>query len=237
MSSAAAVVIVSLGLMLVSYLIGSVNFAILITRRFAHTDVREHGSGNAGMTNVMRTAGKIPGILTLICDFVKGAVPVLLGRFAAVPIASALSGVDLKLEINPLFFAYLGGFFCLIGHIYPLYFQFRGGKGVASLAGIMLVCDWRVMLIALAVFIVVVLLSKIVSLSSILAVITVPFTTYFLYDSTIDYAYTFFGFSQRGALTFCAALFTLILIFTHRSNIVRLVKGEEKKLTLGGKKK
>ena len=126
MSMPLAITLTTIILAMVCYLLGSVNFAIIYTRHFAHTDVRAHGSGNAGMTNVLRTAGKLPAVLTFVCDFLKGAVAVALGRFAAYYLLDLLTGHSTSHLIDPLYFAYLAGFFCLMGHIYPLFFSFKG---------------------------------------------------------------------------------------------------------------
>lgn len=237
MSLTSSLIIISFLMMGISYLIGSVSFAIIFTHLFAHTDIREHGSKNAGMTNVLRTAGKIPAALTLICDFSKGAIAVFIGKYLANDFLNVITEKNMEDVVNPLYFAYIAGFFCLLGHIYPIFFGFRGGKGVSSLAGIMLVIDWRVLLGAVGVFILIFLLFRIVSLSSLSAVFIAPFFAYFLYDKSVEYSYNIFGLSQRAAITAVAACFALIIIVMHRSNIVRLIKGEEKKIKLFRRRK
>ncbi|MBQ2677183.1 MAG: glycerol-3-phosphate 1-O-acyltransferase PlsY [Peptococcaceae bacterium] len=235
MSFGLAFTLVSIAVMIISYLIGSVNFAIIFTNHYAHTDVREHGSGNAGMTNVLRTAGKLPAILTFVCDFAKGAVAVLLGKYLAVPLIGYLTASDMSTVINPIYFAYVAGLFCLLGHIYPVFFSFRGGKGVASLAGLMMVIDWRVSTLAIAIFAILVLITKIVSISSVIACGTGPFTAYLFYSSDVTYSFTLFGLDQRIFVTIFAGCFALLILIKHIPNLKRLVKGEERKLKFGKK--
>ncbi|MBQ1928264.1 MAG: glycerol-3-phosphate 1-O-acyltransferase PlsY [Clostridia bacterium] len=227
-------IIATLILAAVSYLIGSISFAVIFTNYYAHTDIREHGSGNAGMTNVLRTVGKKPAIFTFICDFLKGVVACLLGKYAMLPILSAILNTDLTSVINPLYFAYLAGLFCIIGHIYPLYFSFKGGKGVATTAGIFLVLDWRVFLIAIALFLVLVLITRTVSIGSIAAAIAIPILTAIFSDKTTEYSFTLFGLPQHIIITIFAVIFAVIVIAKHKENIVRIIHGEEKKF---GKKK
>ena len=148
---------------LVGYLLGSISFAILLTKAFAHEDVRAHGSGNAGATNVLRVAGKKASALTFLLDFCKCVASVLVGYFL-VKHACVANGVDPEMARLGM---YAAGFCCMIGHMYPLYFGFRGGKGVVTTAAMMLLLDWRVFLICFAVFLLVFLKKRMVSLSSI----------------------------------------------------------------------
>ena len=130
------------------YLLGSISFAIILTRVFAHEDVRSHGSGNAGATNVLRVAGKKASALTFLCDFLKCALSVAIGYYALHFICLA-NGIDPVLARLGM---YAAGFCCIIGHMYPLYFGFRGGKGVVTAAAMILLLDWRVFLICFAFF-------------------------------------------------------------------------------------
>lgn len=139
---------------LISYLLGSISFAVIVSRALAHKDVRDYGSGNAGLTNVVRNFGKLPGLLTLVGDFSKGVVAVMLGRV----IFDRLAGLE------PQYGACVAGLFVIIGHIFPVFFGFRGGKGVLTTAGIALVIDPRVFLIAVSIFIIVFLITRIVSI-------------------------------------------------------------------------
>ena len=226
-----SIVICTAVLAIISYLCGSVNFAIIFTRHYANTDVREHGSGNAGMTNVLRTAGKKPAILTFVCDFLKGAVTAAIGKYLLLIVVKNVFGQNLDGIIDPLYFAYLAGLFCIVGHIFPLYFSFKGGKGVATLAGIFLIVDWRVLIIALSTFGILLAITKIVSISSIIAAISLPISTFFLYNSNTAYTFRLFGLSQKSAIVVWAALFSLIVVISHRANIGRLIRGEEKRIS------
>lgn len=200
----------------IAYLLGSISFAVIISNALAHKDVREVGSGNAGMTNVFRSFGKLPGILTLIGDFSKGIVSVLIGRL----IFQYLLGMD------PMYGAYIAGLFAILGHIFPLYFHFKGGKGVLTTAGMALVLDFRVFIIVIGLFLLLVLITRMVSVGSILAAIAYPITTYVVNTLTGQPALV------GTILTGCIAA---LLIYMHRSNIKRILNGTEAKV--GSKKK
>ena len=216
----------------IAYLLGSISFSIIFTKMFDNVDIRTLGSGNAGLTNVFRSVGVKAGALTLIFDFSKGAVAVLVGR-AILQYFCARSGI-------PMYFtqygAYIAGVMCVIGHIYPLFFKFKGGKGVLSSAGMMAFIDWRVFLLAVTVFIIVFAISRIVSLSSIIAAASLPFAN-FLFAFLLDYRQ---GFSPYGPVplsfvwvtTVMSIFVAFFLIFMHRSNIRRLKNGTEKKFVI-----
>ncbi len=202
------------------YLIGSISFAILLTRAFSKTDVRDHGSGNAGATNVMRVAGPKASILTFICDFGKCALSVAIGY----AVLRYIGGADPQLAKIGM---YAAGYCCLIGHMYPLYFGFRGGKGVSSSAGMMLLLDWRVFLLELLIFGVVFLLRRTISLSSIAAAAAYPFFT-FAVTFWVDYASGSLPLLYVIIATLFAALLGITVIVKHKENIRRLLRGEEK---------
>lgn len=211
--------------LLISYLLGSINFAIIISKIFTHDDVRNHGSGNAGMTNVIRTAGKLPGILTLIGDMLKGVAAVAIGRYLLFPYVHSAIGGEWTL---PVYGAFLCGICCMLGHIFPVFFGFKGGKAVATTAGIALMLDWRVMLTALAIFLIIFIVTKIVSIGSIFAAASLTVTSALYYP--------IFGTSGEAAgsrlvITLLALVLSVIIIAKHKDNIVRLMRGEEKKLT------
>jgi glycerol-3-phosphate acyltransferase PlsY len=195
-----------------AYLLGSISFSIVITRIFADTDVRKHGSGNAGATNVLRTAGKLPAILTFFLDFLKCVVAILFSFL-----------LSMLFHINgeySQFLKYTSGIFCMVGHIYPLYFGFKGGRGVTAAAAIMLMLDWRCFLIGISVFIIITFLTRLVSLGSILAGFSIPFLT------------LFFQYHAKYAVvdTLLVAVISLIIIAKHRENIVRLIHGTEPRM-------
>ena len=230
MNPVVAIILVMLGVCAASYLLGSISFAVIFTKVFKGVDVRDFGSKNAGMTNVARVAGKKAAALTFICDVAKGAAAVILSRYIGIWVLDRLAGTTVENSVDPQFFAYLAGLFCVIGHIYPLFFGFRGGKGVASMLGILLFVDWRTALITLLVFIIVLVFSRIVSLSSLSAAVAYPIVTFLMYDGGEKFKYVFLGLNQHMLITLCALFYGLILFFTHRSNIVRLIHGEERKI-------
>ncbi len=216
----------------IAYLLGSISFSIIFTRLLAnHKDIRTMGSGNAGMTNVLRSVGKLAAFLTFICDFAKGALAVLIARTIFEYVCTS-NGFPLSWA---QYGTYLAGLAAILGHIYPIYFGFRGGKGVLTTAAMMLVLDWRVFLCTLVVFIIVFLCSKIVSLSSIIGAASYPiFTILLLYF--MDYRQ---GEITVGGMIFAfitAAVIGGIVIAKHKSNIIRLKNGEEKKITKSIKK-
>ncbi len=184
------------GSALAGYLLGSVSVAVLLTRRLGK-DVREQGSGNAGATNVARVYGMKTGLLTLLGDMAKTALSALLGWLLAGPDGLAVACTA-----------------CLLGHCFPLYFKFRGGKGVSVGACIALFLDWRMFLALAALFFLVFLLSRRVSLCSVCAALSYP-GLYYLFDPAL---------SLRFWL--CCGI-GLLVIFLHRGNILRLLKGEE----------
>ena len=125
-----------------SYLLGSLNFGIILSRKFQKEDVRTHGSGNAGSTNMLRNYGKLPAVATILGDMAKVAVAILLVRL--------LVGNELYAQ-QTIFIKSFAGLFCVLGHIFPCFFRFKGGKGVATCGGMVFMIDWRIALILLAV--------------------------------------------------------------------------------------
>ena len=189
----------------IAYLLGSINAAILVSKYSFGFDIREHGSGNAGLTNVFRVLGKKAALVVLLIDVAKGVISALLGGWI--------------LGKNGQLFA---GIFTLVGHIFPLYFGFKGGKGVLTTAAIMMVYDPVICLICLGVFVLVCVLTRYISLASILAAITLPVGQIFFCRS---------GFSVAVGLM----IMTGILYF-HRGNIHRLRAGTEPKFSWNRKK-
>ncbi len=200
-----------------AYLIGSIPTAVIISKLFFNSDVRDFGSGNSGATNTFRTYGKKAGIFVLIFDILKGVIavklPLIVQQFYPFPdwTFSFIQYYTLMLALA-----------VAIGHIYPVFAGFRGGKAVATLLGVMLALDYRVALICLAIFIVEMLIFRIVSLGSMLAGIAFVFIFSCFHPLQLwgDYAFT--------------AGIPLLLLFTHRTNLKRLFSGEEPKF---GKKK
>ncbi len=215
---------------LCAYLLGSINFAIIVTRIFSHSDIRDSGSGNAGATNVLRSEGPLPAILTTAGDLLKSIAAVLLGRWIMVTM-NADFAANSTANIA-LIGAYLAGLFCIIGHLKPLYFGFRGGKGVLTSLGMMLILDWRAALVCLGLFIVVVLAFRMVSLGSVCAAVALPFVTY-LFSALVDHN----RLSDTVFCTLMTVFIALILVCKHIPNLKRIAHGTESKLSFGKKDK
>lgn len=185
----------------IAYLLGSLNFATLISRKKYKEDIREHGSGNAGMTNMMRTYGTKAAVLTLLGDALKTFIAILIGYI--------VMGKD---------GAYIAGLGAVIGHTFPLYYKFKGGKGVVTAAVTILCTDFWVGLILIVLFVAIVIATKYISLGSIMGVLIYPVIL-----------------SNFGKLSFtqliCCFGITILIVFNHRSNIKRLLNGEENKFS------
>ncbi|HHZ05221.1 MAG TPA: glycerol-3-phosphate 1-O-acyltransferase PlsY [Clostridiales bacterium] len=216
-----------------AYALGSLSFSIMITKKVTkNADIRKMGSGNAGFTNVLRSVGKGPAIATIILDFLKGVAAVFIGGL----IFSSIFAVNTQQQLEFITYGkYLGGIFCILGHMYPVFFGFKGGKGVVTTAALMAVVDWRVFLCTLGVFLVVFLISKIISLSSLAGAVAYPIIT-FCFVYFIDYV------PSQAAAVPVSMLFVilstafafgigLVVIVKHRANIKRIINGTEKKIT------
>lgn len=206
-------ILVSVILAIVCYLIGSINSSILISKLVTGKDIRESGSGNAGATNMLRTMGKKYAVITLIIDILKGVVAILLSMLAVSFGAGEAS-------------AYIAGVAVVLGHNFPVFFGFRGGKGVATSLGVILLLDWRIGLSVLVVALIIMATTRFVSLGSILAAVL------FMVIQIVVMCVTDTFDTVR---LICVLILGILLIFRHRANIVRLIKGEENKL--GAKKK
>ena len=187
-----------------AYLLGNLNGAILISRILAHDDVRNHGSGNAGLTNYFRNYGGFNSLLVIGIDAAKGVAACLLGRFLLAPYGLTLEGTALA--------AVSVG----IGHDFPAALGFKGGKGILCGFASSFVLDWRVALVTFAVFAIVYLLTKYVSLSSVLGAVT------------LGTSFAIWNWSHPWAVAGCSAM-CLLAIYQHRENIKRLLKGTESK--------
>lgn len=215
----------------ISYLLGSVNFSIILSRQVAHRDIREGGSGNAGATNMYRTHGKFAGFATMFGDIIKVLVAITIARLI---IGSAV------FDAYPYLMKYFSGFFCVVGHIFPIFFKFKGGKGVATCAGMILLLDWRIWLIELAIFVILVGATKMVSLGSVVMAVVYPFLTYFFYTPTTAALATQLDIIrpyERYILTAIALVFSIIVLVKHRANIKRIFAGSENKISFSSKKK
>lgn len=195
---------------LVAYLIGSISFSVIFTKKLAGFDVREKGSKNAGSTNVLRTAGKKVAILTLVCDVLKGVVAVLFAKF--------IGKVD-NFEYTE-YLVQLAGLMVVLGHTFPIFFGFKGGKGVATSLGVIMIVNWQIGLICLVFALILMILTRIVSLGSVAAAILFPVLTLFITEN----------YSVPGDYRIFGILLGVFVCFNHRANIKRLLKGEEKRI-------
>ena len=210
------IIILAVLAVVAAYLFGSVNFAVMFTRAFDNSDIREQGSGNAGTTNVMRVSGVVPGLLTFFCDALKGFTACMLGK-----VLFAVVCQTYNYQIFwPLSGAYICGVVCMFGHIFPLFFGFKGGKGVATSVGIFGVCCPITVAVGLTVFAIVTLISKYVSLGSLVATVTVV-----VLATVVPLKYT-----PVAVQVVCCALMALMIFYKHRGNIKRLLSGTERKI-------
>jgi len=198
-----------LALAVVAYLLGSIPFGLILVRIVRGEDVRLTGSGNIGATNVARSGGAKLGITTLLLDALKGYVAVLIALLAS----HRNSGVDLG------FAASLAALCAILGHVFPVWLKFRGGKGVATAVGAFVGLAPRAVLVVLAIFLVIVLISRYVSLGSIVASAVFPLLAFFLYRSES---------SPAGLAVMLGA--SLLIILKHKTNIRRLLDGTENRL-------
>ncbi|MBR2043212.1 MAG: glycerol-3-phosphate 1-O-acyltransferase PlsY [Clostridia bacterium] len=201
-----------------AYLIGSISFAVIFTKVFSKTDVREHGSGNAGTTNVLRVAGKTAGILTFLCDALKGAAAALLGmlvyKYAFNDSATMVT-----------YGKYLCGIACMIGHAFPIWFGFKGGKCAATSVGIFAVCCPIGIGAGLIGYAVNMAITRIVSLSTLIATVLVVGFSIGING--------FGGITEPDFVVIALSLLGGVIVFwRHKDNIKRLIKGEEKKLRI-----
>ena len=197
-----------------AYLLGSVSFAVVVSKGLYHQDVRQFGSGNAGMTNILRTYGKKAAALTLASDFLKGIAAVVIGR-----LIFAAMGVTLFDG------AYVGGLFAILGHLYPVYFGFRGGKGILTSIGIIAVINPLVFVGLLIIGLPLIFLTKIVSVGSLAGAVCYPILTLLVDSFQGGISWLDFSFS---------VVIALLVIWMHRANIKRLLNGTENRF--GGKK-
>lgn len=202
---------------LAGYLLGSVNFAVLVSTRLYSKDVRTMGSGNAGMTNVLRNFGKKGAALTMAGDTGKGILAVFCGRLLMMLLVPGTEG----LFGGTLYGAYIAGLFTVIGHTFPIFFGFKGGKGIATTLGVILALEPLVALILLAIFLVIVKIGKMVSLGSVLGIMFYPVLTWVWC--------TFLTHDPVVFCTVCSFIITALIVWMHRSNVKRILSGTEYK--------
>ena len=204
---------VGMASVVIPYLLGCMNGAVIISKYILRDDVRDHGSGNAGLTNFHRTFGGKLTFVVLLLDVVKMIVAVAVGGF----LLSWLTG-------NLILARYWSGLWCLLGHMFPVTFGFKGGKGVLSGVTLMFCLDWRMGLIALGIFLVVVALTRYISLGSCLAAVSFPVSTWLFV-------------SREPVILVMSVFLAGLVIFMHRGNLVRVAHGEERRFSLHRKEK
>ncbi len=185
---------------LIPYLLGSINTAILVSKHFYHDDIRNYGSGNAGFTNVMRTYGKKAAIITLVGDILKTVLAVLIGWC-----------------VFGYLTAYIAGFACFIGHIFPVFYNFKGGKGVLCMGAILLMLDWRIFLALFVVFVGIVMATKYISAGSVICSMMFPLMLNRMNNTGIY------------MIEFVAIAIAVIVVIKHRANLKRIFDGTESK--------
>ena len=198
---------------IIAYLIGSVNFSVILSKKMAGFDVREKGSGNAGTTNMLRSVGKKAAALTLICDVLKGVVAILIAMFI---------GWAFKVE-NQALLVQIAGIAVVLGHTFPIFFGFKGGKGVATSLGILIMSNWQIGLICLVFGVLLIALTRMVSLGSCAAAVLFPVLTLFITDNYIV--------SQGSGYLIYSIILAVIVLFNHRSNIKRIMAGKENQIS------
>ncbi len=184
-----------------AYLLGCFSPAYFLGKMTKDVDIRNYGSGNAGTTNAIRVFGKKVGILTFLIDMIKGILAVIIGRYLMGPEGG-----------------YIAAIFVVLGHNWPVFLNFKGGKGVATSFGVLMILNWEMALICLVIFIAIIFLTKYVSLGSIMAAVSAPIVSFILVGSVENY------------LFFTTLVLASLSILRHRNNISRLLSGNENKL-------
>lgn len=199
---------------IIAYLLGSISFSVIISKKMAGFDVREKGSGNAGTTNVLRTVGKKASALTLLFDALKGVVAILVAYIAGL----IVKDVDKSLLVQ------LSGIAVIVGHTFPIFFGFRGGKGIATSLGVLLITNWNIGLICLVFALLLMVLTRMVSVGSLAAAVLFPVLIAFMPSNAYIVQGNHFGYIVY------AVLLAALVIFNHRSNVKRLLTGTENKI-------
>lgn len=197
----------------IAYLIGSINFSVILSKKMAGFDVREKGSGNAGTTNMLRSVGKGAAVLTLVCDVLKGVVAILI----AIAVGNLVANLDKALLVQ------IAGIAVVIGHTFPIFFGFKGGKGVATSLGILLMTNWQIGLICLVFALLLMALTRMVSLGSCAAAVLFPVLVLFIKQHYIV--------TEGMDYFIYSVILAVIVLYNHRSNIKRIMNGTENKLS------
>lgn len=200
----------------VAYFCGCFNGAVIVSKYILRDDVRNHGSGNAGLTNFYRTFGGPLTLVVILTDVLKAVVAILFGVWIAkmIVVGDGFTGIVLA--------RYWAGLFCLLGHMFPCMFHFKGGKGILSGGAIAIMIDWRIALVVWGGFLILAILTRYVSLGSVWAGASFPVATWFVYQ---DWIITLLGLLLGG-----------LVVYMHRGNIHRLLTGTENKFSLHKKK-
>ena len=195
----------------IAYLIGSINFSVILSKKMAGFDVREKGSGNAGTTNMLRSVGKKAAAITLICDILKGVIAILI----AILMGKFISGANGAVLVQ------VAGIAVIVGHTFPIFFKLKGGKGVATSLGVLIMSNWQIGLICLVFAIILIALTQMVSVGSIAAAILYPVLTLFIPQNYI----------VPGNYLIYSIILAVIIVFNHRENVKRLLKGTENRIS------
>jgi glycerol-3-phosphate acyltransferase PlsY len=218
---------------IISYLLGSLNSSIIVCKTLKGQDIRQVGSKNAGLTNTIRCFGKGAGALTLIGDLLKGIIAVVLSRivFELMDIGLAVDSAD-NLRIlhggSTVFVGYIAGFFAILGHIFPVYYGFKGGKGVLVSSSILIVVDIRTFAIIIPLFLIISFSTRYISVGSISAATIYPFLTF-----VVQYYWRDMELQLVLTNVFLVAFTAVLLIYMHRSNVKRLINKTENKIKIG----
>ena len=198
---------------IIAYIIGSINFSVIISKKIAGFDVRQKGSGNAGTTNMLRSVGKGAAAITLLCDILKGVVSILI----AIALGNIFQSEDKALLVQ------IAGVAVVLGHTFPIFFQFKGGKGVATSLGILLMSNWQIGLICLVFALLLIILTRMVSLGSCAAAVLYPVLTLFISEHYIV--------SEGSGYLIYSIILAIIVLFNHRANIKRIMNGTENRIS------
>lgn len=196
---------------IIAYLIGSINFSVILSKKMAGFDVRDKGSGNAGTTNMLRTVGKKAAVITLICDILKGVIAILI----------AMAFGKMFSDVNSALLIQVAGVAVILGHTFPIFFKFKGGKGVATSLGVLIMSNWQIGLICLVFALILIILTQMVSVGSIAAAILYPVLTLFIPQNYI----------VPGNYIIYSIVLAVIIIFNHRKNVKRLLNGTENRIS------
>ena len=199
----------------IAYFCGCFNGAVIVSKYILRDDIRNHGSGNAGLTNFYRTFGGFLTLVVILCDVLKAIIAIWAGMFLARQMV-----VDDAVVVNLA--KYWAGMWCLLGHMFPCMFHFKGGKGILSGGTIAIMIDWRIALVVWGGFLVLAVVTRYVSLGSCWAGASFPFATWFVYHDTV--------------LLVLAVVIGGLILYMHRANIHRLLTGTENKFSLHHKK-